>query len=160
MKAIGFRAEPKQVHWVAVERDADGEQGAVKAAGKLPAPVSYDEASALDWYRNKVRTLIDEFEPDRVAVRYPEPSARQSKPTSTHRRVRIEGVILEAAHSKGKKVVTGPWATWSSLLGTKSAKHYLSQDDEVRGTDIRSLKDDYKKEAFLAALGALLSRDE
>ncbi len=152
MKAIGFRVEPKQVHWTIVEQT--GNVGVIKAAGKLPAPASFSEAESLDWYRNKIRTIIDEYQPDRVAVRYPEPSARAGKVTSTHRRLRIEGVVLEASHSKGKKVVTGPWATWSSLLGTKSAKEYLARD-EVRGINQTKIKDEHQREAFLAALAVL-----
>jgi hypothetical protein len=152
MKAIGFRAEPKQVHFVVIERS--GDTGIVKARGKLLAPASFSEAQQLDWYRGKVRTVLDEHKPEKVAVRYPEPSARQGKVTSAQRRLRIEGVILEAAFSKGKEIVTGPWATWSSLLHTKSAKEYLSRDN-VRGIDQTGVKDDYEREAFLAALASI-----
>lgn len=152
MKAIGFRVEPKQVHWAVVE--AGGATKRLLAVGKFPAPVSYSEAQSLDWYRTQVRTLIDEHSPDKIAVRYQEPSAGKANSTSSHRRARIEGIILESAFSKGKEIITGPWATWSSLLKTKSAKQYLGRD-EIRGIDQSAIADDYKQEAFLAALAAV-----
>jgi hypothetical protein len=151
MKAIGFRVEPKRVHWAVVRRD--GDQRVREGLGVLPAPASFFEAQALDWYRNHVNTLLDQYKADKVAVRYAEPSARQGQPTSAHRRARIEGVILEASYSKGKEIVTGPWATWSALLKTKSAKEYLARD-YVRGVS-QTDADEYKKEALLAAMAVL-----
>ena len=67
-------------------------------------------------------------------VRYPETVLRSSQPLSMHKRCRVEGVVIEAVHSSGVRVLTGPLATISSKLGSKAAKRYLETDD-LRGLD-------------------------
>jgi hypothetical protein len=152
MKAIGFRADPRTVFWAVVAKGDDG-NNVLEDSGKLIAASASNESETLGWFRTEVRGLLDKFQPDRVAVRYPEPSAQRSHAISANERVRIEGVILEAAFSKGKSVLTGALATITANLGTESAKAYL-KNPTIRGMDVSAIKD-YRKEAILVALAAL-----
>ena len=154
MRAIGFRAEADAVNFAVVE----GTIGAptLVAHQKISAPKTFDEPASLAWYRDRIRTMIEQYKPEKAAVRYPEPNARAGHSTSTHRRIRIEGVILEASHSEKIVIVTGSLVTMASRLGTesaKTAKAYIATDD-LRGLDWTELKDN-SREAVLAAVSAL-----
>lgn len=155
MKAIGFRAEPTALHWAVVE--GPDQPLRLLGNGKLTAPKTYTEAESLGWYRNEVRTLIDEFHPQKAAIRYPEPSARQGKPTRTHIRVRMEGVVLEAIQSKSLPVLTGALTTMRAELETDSAKAYVDTG-QFRGLDCSSLTEN-TREAVVVAAAALGSPD-
>ena len=62
--------------------------------------------------------------------------------------------MLEAAHSRSKRVVVGALTTISSSLGTKSAKKYLN-DDDLRGLDWSRYRQKNLREAILVAAAAL-----
>lgn len=152
-RAIGFRVEPGLVNWALVE----GTSGAPVLAAppaKLTSPATYTEAQALTFYRERLLLLLDEHSPDIVAVRYAETFGRQGVRESDYRRCRIEGVILEAANSKGAKVVTGALVSISKNLGTKAAKHYL-EDSDLRGLDWSKYPAKNTREAILVAAAAL-----
>ena len=151
MRAIGFRAEPDAVTYAIV----DGTLSAptLVAFQRITAPATFKEAAALAWYRERVRRVVQEYQPKRAAVRYPEPSARKGHPTSAHKRARIEGVVLEAMHAENLAIVTGPLATISARLGSESAKAYITQDD-LRGLDWTKLNAN-AREAVLAAAAIL-----
>lgn len=151
MKAIGFRAEPQAFLWAVVE--ASSGQLILIESGKSPAPRKYDEAQSLAWFRNEVRSLIDQFKPEKAAVRFPESNARKSNSKGSSQRLRIEGVILEAAQSKALSVITGPLATLTCKLNSKSAKAYLESED-FRGIDWSKISKN-EREAILAAGAAL-----
>jgi Holliday junction resolvasome RuvABC endonuclease subunit len=148
MRAIGFRADPSTIYWAVV--DGPNAPLVLVASGKLPAPATYVEAASLGWYRTEVRNLIDQYQPQKIAVRYPEPSARPGKVTSAHRRVRIEGVILEAAHSKGIEVLTGALVTIKSQLKTDSPKAYIGTG-QFRGLDCSRLTTNSREAVLMAA---------
>jgi len=152
-RAIGFRVEPGLANWALVEGTSDTPILAVPA-GKLISPATYDEAQALTFYRERVLLLLAEHLPDIVAVRYAETFGRQSVRDSDYRRCRIEGVILEAANSKGLNTVTGALASISKHLGTKAAKHYLECND-LRGLDWSRYPAKNVREAILVAASAL-----
>jgi len=116
-------------------------------------PASYAEAEALAWCRDRIRHLIDAYGVALVAVRYPEPFGRSGRTDSARKRSRVEGVILEAAHSKGIAVATGALVTISKNLGVKSAKALL-EDDTLRGLDWSQLNEK-AREAVLAAASGL-----
>jgi len=148
-----LRAEKDCIQWALVE--GSGAEPVLLNDGKFAAPITYDEPKALAWYRERIKTMVDEFKPKTVAVRYPETYLRfkPKAPSSFYARIRIEGVIVEAAQSSGVRVETGAWATLSSRLGSKSAKAYL-ESGELRGLDL-STKPDNRREAIIAAVAGL-----
>lgn len=147
---LGVRVEPSRIHWAVVE--GSRQLPTLLAADDATAPVQWEEAKALSWYRDRVLHIIGQYHPDTVAVRYEEPKAR-SAGNATKRRARIEGVVLEAADSKALRIMTGALVTISSNLNTKSAKNYLKQED-FRGLDW-SKQNDYRREAIMVAVSAL-----
>jgi hypothetical protein len=91
MKSLGMRAEKDCVYWALVE--GTGDEPVLINEGKFAAPKTYDEPKALTWYRERLKSMIDEFEPDVVAVRYPESylKFKPRAPSSLYARGRIEG---------------------------------------------------------------------
>ncbi len=159
MRVLGIRAEPNSINWAVVEGTVT--QPILVQAQNASAPTSYDEAACLGWYRDRILLIIDQLQVDRLAVRYPEPFGGRAGTLvavqdSNRRRCRIEGVVLEAAHSRNKGVRTGALTTISSSLGTRSAKKYLDNDD-LRGLDWSEYRDKNLREAILAAVAALPS---
>ncbi len=152
-RAIGFRVEPGLVNWAVVEGTSEAPILAVPAA-KLASPATYEEPQSLTFYRERVLLLLTEHMPDIVAVRYAETFGRQSVRESDYKRCRIEGVILEAASSKGLRIITGALASISKNLGTKAAKRYLESDD-LRGLDWSKYPAKNVREAILVAASAL-----
>lgn len=151
MKAIGFRAEPSALNWAVVDNSTT--PPTVIDVDVLTAPTVYDEPAALKWFRDNVNLLIDTYMPQVAAVRSPETHIRFPQLATLYQRSRLEGVIVESAHSRGINVVIGPLGTISKNLGTKSAKKYLEQDD-LRGLDWRKHKGN-RREAILVATSAL-----
>jgi hypothetical protein len=149
--ALGVRAEPRSLHWAVVE----GTQTApiIKAHDKADAPAAFDEPAALAWFRSRMLHLIDTYHPVAVGVRYPEPAGRGGNRDSARERSRVEGIVLEAAHSRGLPVLTGALATISKQLGTKKAKRYID-DGDLRGLDLTSLPVP-RREAVLVGVAQL-----
>jgi hypothetical protein len=132
MRILGIRADSDSFYWGVVE-------GSIAAPipvdhDRALCPASYDEAASLAWCRDRIRHLIDAYTPSSVIVRYPEVFVPNEKKEPARRRSRIEGVVLEAAHSKGVKVFSSALATISKNLGVASAKTLLT-DDTLRGLD-------------------------
>jgi hypothetical protein len=151
-RAIGFRVEPSLVHWALVEGTPDAP--ILVAVEKITPPATYDESRALTFYRERALLLLSQHSPDLVAVRYPETFGRRSIGEKDNRRCRIEGVLIEAASSRGLKVVTGALASISKNLGTKGAKRYLEASD-LRGLDWSKYPAKNVREAILVAASAL-----
>lgn len=151
MTSLGIRAETSAVNWAVVTGSTD--EPVLVATETASAPVSYDEAGALGWFRNALAQLIETYSPEVVAIRSPETVRGPSLQTSMHRRCRVEGVIMETAQSSGLKVVVGPLATISKNLGTRAAKHYL-ETTELRGIDW-SKHPKNRREAILAGASVL-----
>jgi len=148
-KILGFRADAKHVYWAVVEGDQD--TPVVVAKDKASAPVDLDEASSLAWYRVRVHLIISTQTPTAVAIRQPEPIARGSS-DGFRKRLRIEGVRMEASREQGLQVTPAALVTISSKLGTKSAKKYIEGD--FRGIDLSALPD-LLAEAVLVAVALL-----
>jgi hypothetical protein len=152
MRSLGIRAVPTAVHWAVVE----GTQSVpvLVASGIATAPKSFQgEAATLAWLRTTVADFLDQYDVASVAVRYPERVARGLNSEAAHRRSRVEGVVLEAAHSKGCQTMTGPLVTIGRHLGSKKPKRYLD-DGELRGLDLTRLPD-LRREAVLMAVSVL-----
>ena len=150
MFAIGFRAEPCALHWAVVEGTHRSPR--LHAADTMKAPVSFSEAASLSWFRSQVINLYERFAPTAAAVRYPETVTGRLN-ASANRRCRVEGVVLQVAHSRGIETSTGALTTISKNLGTKGAKRYLGQDD-FRGINWSSYSKNCQ-EAILVATSAL-----
>jgi hypothetical protein len=150
-RVLGYRAEARQFHWAVVEGTRD--HPILLEYAKAAAPVSLDEAASLSWVRERARLIIRTHRPDAAALRSPEPIARGGNSDGARRRLRLEGVLLEACDSCQVRVTTGALATISANLGTKSAKAYLERG-ELRGIDISKLADP-AREAVLVAVARL-----
>jgi hypothetical protein len=155
MKSLGLRVEKDKIHWAVVEGTVSAP--VLSADDKFSAPETYDEAQQLAWYRQRLRTLIEDQRPDIVAVRFSE-TFLQHKPkpnvlASMFARARIEGVAIEAASSLNLPVISGQLGTISAAMGSRRAKSYLETGD-LRGIDL-SKKSANRAEAILAAVAAL-----
>lgn len=155
MRSVGFRAEKDRLTWAIVEGTV---ASPVRVADdNYSAPKSFSEADALAWYRERVQTLIDTYSPKSAAIRVAETFLR-SKPSpsslsSMFARARLEGVVIEAAVSKGMGIMIGRLQQISSGMGSKSAKGYIGST-EVRGIDLADVPK-YRHEAVLAAISVL-----
>ena len=150
IKTIGFRAEPKAIHWAVVE--GTKKEPKVIIHDSMTPPKSYDqEADQLVWYRTRLLTILEEYQPKCGAIRLPEPSAfRKAKIDSFLKRARIEGVIFEVLGEKKIPSLAGAFNTISSEIKSKSAKAYLEKDD-FRQFDWSNIKNTKIREAILVA---------
>jgi len=149
-KALGFRAEAKQIHWAVVQGT---QQNPIEIAhGSAAAPVNLDDAPALSWYSSRVKLILQTHKPNVATIRTAESIARGSNKEGNRRRLRIEGVLLQTIDSCGLKVTMGALATISGKLGSQ-AKAYLDSG-EFRGLDLSKFPLPLK-EAFLVAVAAL-----
>ncbi len=151
MRGIGFRIEPRMINWAVVE--GSPQSPVLVACDAIAPPRTFGEGQSLVWCRTQVRTFIDAYRPERAWIRYPEHSARPSRSTGVHTRARMEGVIIESAHSKGLRVMTGALNSISAKLGTASAKAYLGSS-ALLGLDWSKFSDN-RREAILAAVASL-----
>jgi hypothetical protein len=101
-RALGFRAEAQKLYWAVVE----GTKTApiLVAHDSAAAPVNLAEASALSWYRDRVKHIVEAYKPNVAMVRSAEPTARGSRREGPWLRARIEGVLLQTIDSFGLKV--------------------------------------------------------
>jgi len=154
MRAIGFRAEPTVVHFAIVEGTRD--RPVVLTRNKFAAPKTYDDADQLVWYREKVRGIIQNHSADVAGVRFPEARSQSAGTSSAMRRLRIEGVVMEAARSLAIpiKAAGGLQHIRAKLGMSHSPKEYMAGDREVRGVQL-SDHPKQMQEAILIATAAL-----
>ncbi len=149
-RALGFRAEAKQVHWAVVE-------GTRLTPihidhGIAAAPINLDEAPALSWYSSRCRHIVQTYSPNAAMIRSAEAVARGAGKEGARRRLRIEGVLLQTIDACGLRVSIGALATISGKLGSQ-AKKYI-ESGELRGLDLSQLPS-LAREAILVAVAAL-----
>jgi Holliday junction resolvasome RuvABC endonuclease subunit len=149
---LGVRAEPASVHWAIVT--GDQEKIVLHASGCEDSPRPYSEAESLAWIRQRVVHILDTYKPDRVAVRYPEPTAKGANKNSAKERSRVEGVVLEAAGARNLEVVTGAMNTFGKFSGSRSPKEELASD-EFRNLDWSKYRDSKTREAIFVAAALL-----
>lgn len=149
-RVLGFRAEPRQIHWAVVE--GTRRVPILVAHSNAAAPVNLDEAPALSWYSTRVKHIVETYKPAVAAIRTAESVARGSNKDGPRRRLRIEGVLLQTIDSCGLKVTIGALAMISGRLGSQ-AKKYIDSG-ELRGLDLSKLPLP-SKEAILVAVAAL-----
>src|SRR6266436_4634469 len=149
-RALGFRAEPKQIHWAIVE--GTRHTPILIAHDNAAAPVNLEEAAALSWYTSRVKLIIEKYKPAAAMIRTAESVARGSHMDGPRRRLRIEGVLLQTIDSCGLEVSIGALAVISGKLGSH-AKKYIDSG-ELRGLDLSKIPLP-SKEAILVAVAAL-----
>jgi hypothetical protein len=149
-RALGFRAEARQIHWAVVE--GTRQMPILVARDNAAAPVNLHEAAALSWYATRVKHIFETYKPAVATIRTAESVAQGSKKEGARRRLRIEGVLLQTMDTCGLTVTIGPLAMISSRLGTQ-AKKYV-QSDEFRGLDLSKIPAP-SREAVLVAVAAL-----
>lgn len=149
-RALGLRAEAKQIHWAVVEGTRDNP--ILVDHGNAAAPVDLDDGPALSWYSSRVKYIIQSHQPNLATIRTAESIARGGNKEGTRRRLRIEGVLLQTVDSCGLKVTMGALAMISGKMGSQ-AKHYVDSGD-LRGLDISRFPLP-SKEAVLVAVAAL-----
>ena len=75
-RSIGFRAEPKQIHWAVVE--GTRRVPIVVAYDIAAAPVNLNEAPALSCYTTRVKLIVEKYKPAVAMIRTAESVARGS----------------------------------------------------------------------------------
>lgn len=150
-RAIGFRVEPRAVHWALVE--GTGEEPVLVESATISAAKTHTEPEALSWFRARIKDLILRYEPSAAGIKYTEQIARGGRGDSARLRCRIEGVILQLLNEERLEIFTGNYRRVSGLMGSKSAKQYLDSDD-LRGLDWSAVTK-VRREAVLVAVAAL-----
>jgi hypothetical protein len=153
-KAIGFRTEPRTVHWATVSvGEGEGGEPVLEDHGAVTAPRDFSEGAALTWFRGRIRNLLEEQAVHAAGFKYAEPVARGAQADSARARARLEGVLLQLMDESALPVFAGAFRALSGQLKSKSAKAYIAGND-MRGLDVSALSK-LRKEALLVALAAL-----
>jgi len=150
-RIMGIRAEASCFHWAIVE--GSQEVPVLVESDCTSSPIDSSEPESLAFLRERFLLLLTQFDPVAVAVRYSERTPGSGNKDGVKRRLRLEGVIVEAVQGMRRQIETGPLKTIASNLESKSAKKYL-EEKEFRGVDWSKLKTP-RREAILAAVSLL-----
>jgi hypothetical protein len=153
MRTIGIRAEPTVLHFAIV----DGEPSAPKlfATDKLLLQQQCSGAEALSILRTQFLNVLNQNKPEAALVRLPDRPKGQTNVLSMFERARVEGVILESLASFGIPVIGGMSQTIKSKMKTKRPIREYVKEDDIRGIDLRKIKNKSRREAIIAAISAL-----
>lgn len=152
-KSLGIRVETETVYWAVVEGRAS--EPVVVGEGKIPAPVSADDAGKLVAQRRAILDVIEQHKPAVVFVRFAE-TMFGNRGEAPRKRSRLEGVIMEAAASRSKPVRTGPLSTIGKGLGMDAATAKATRDRALGlGTLEWAKREVEAREAIMAAAAAL-----
>jgi hypothetical protein len=151
MKAIGFRAEPNQVHFAVIDSATPTEC----TTDRLRIGGGKATAEELALLRTAIVNVIEMYKPDVACVRTSDTPQSLRYVQSSFERARIEGVIMEASASKGVKTIAGPAVTIKAGMKTKTPLKAYAELDEVRGIDLSRRKNPALREAVYAALAGL-----
>jgi hypothetical protein len=154
MRAIGFRVEPKAIHYAVVEGSVD--EPIVVSTDKFSAPKTYSEGAKLVWYRKRILSELEEHEVERVGIRFPEAGSKGAGTSSAMWRLRIEGVTMEAVASMSLPICAagGVQHIRAKLGSSHSPKDYMSGLVELRGIQLSDYRQNIR-EAILIAVAAL-----
>lgn len=87
-------------------------------------PKGYDEPALFNWFHQEILGLIDQYQPDGVALKSAEPMVKRSSPLET--RIRVEGIALMTAAEKGCGIACRKVkSTIARDLGMKGKGKYL-----------------------------------
>jgi len=151
VKSIGFRVEPKAIHYAVVK--GTKQKPELLSYDTLSAPKSYTQMDEkLLWYRNSLLTILNNDYPDFGVIRIPESIARVNR--DSLKRAWIEGLIFSLLAERGIDCTAGAFNTISSQINSKSAKQYLSNDN-FRTLDWSDIKNHKKREAIITAVTKL-----
>jgi hypothetical protein len=153
MRAIGFCATPSEIRFAILEGSVDSP--VIVDKSKLIPPKIYkdNEAARLSWYRQRIIALIDDSQVNSSGIRFPESNARGLNKANSMRRLRTEGVIMEALHSKGVPIIAqGAQSHIKGLLGVNhSLDKYASEDISFRGITLNEIPKYYHDCIFACA---------
>ncbi len=153
MRSIGFRAEKDAIHWAVVEPKTDALLKLI-GSGVVNAAATEDTAQSLRHFREQIRLLIDKYKPGLALVRMPETFGRKSRNVaSIDSRLRVEGVVIEAAASANVTVKPTLLQGIASLLKSKQAKAYLDGEN-LRGIEWPNRNKNCREAILAAAAGA------
>jgi hypothetical protein len=153
MRALGLRAEKDCFRWIVL--DGTTETPIKVDMDRVRAPVDYGEAESLAFFRARLLSLIEQYCPEKVALKKAETFGRgNSNIASTDARIRVEGVLMEAAHAAGVSSEGMQWRKITAGMDTDSAKQYAMRKSEVRGIKLDT-KNPAAYEALLVAIAAL-----
>jgi hypothetical protein len=117
----------------------------------LIAPAKFSEAEGLAYYRTHIGTVLEQFDPNGLAIKTVEANARGNN----QKRIRIEGVIMECGAARRIPVLAGPLITIGSRLGIKAKDAKATLDGpEFRGLEWPKGKP--LREAILSAAAAAM----
>lgn len=152
-RSLGIRVETETIYWAVVEGTAN--DPVVIGEGKIPAPASADDAGRLVAHRRAVLDVIAQHDPAVVFVRSAE-TMFGNRGEGPRKRLRLEGVIMEAAASKSKPVRSGPLATIGKGLGIDAATAKTTRDCALGlGTLDWAQREVEAREAIMAAAATL-----
>lgn len=159
-RAIGFRVEPKAIHWAVVAGSKATPQ--LVCCKTLAAPKTFSNSESLGWYAKEIVDVLNQHTPNVVWVREAE-SVVPGPRASLISRSRIEGAIIAVASAQGLPVRLGPLATVTAQVRSKasrsaaksrpSAKQYLLIET-FRGIDWKDASAN-QREAILVAVAGL-----
>lgn len=151
MRAVGFRAATNELFWAVVEGTIDEpvliDSGRIKRPRTMPT-----DGDALAWFVGEIGRLVREYQPQRSAVRTPEPVGRAAH--KMFPRVRLEGAVIATLVGHQVPCFSAALGTITAELGaTTSAKRYID-GGHVRGVDISEMLVP-QREAVVVAVAAL-----
>ena len=147
---FGIRVEPKAMTIAIVEGSRD--RPVLVGMEKASAPATYDDPAALKWYRSRLLTLINQYQPQAIAIRLAESFGRQGNSDSDRRRSRIEGVLMELGATQGLTVEFGNLKSLGARLSFTKPKEELEHED-LRGLDWSKLSKNEREAIFAATSG-------
>ena len=117
-------------------------------------PKGYDEPGLFHWFHQEIIGLIDQYQPDGVAIKAAEPMVKRSG--SLEIRMRVEGIALMSAAEKGCKIACRKVkSTIAKDLGMKGKGKYLEtklETSQIANYDSYHSKE---KEAILVGWSCL-----
>lgn len=114
MRSVGFRATTKEVYFCIWEED-NGDKS-VMSLDVVKMPIALTTPERLQYLRNTLIDILDEFKIDYAGIRVVEPNAKSKKPE----RINMEGVIQELlASSTMSSYFSGQISKITGLLGYK-----------------------------------------
>lgn len=155
MSTIGFRVTTKEIFYAIIDGSIDNPE--VITTAKMRFPASLNLPQALSWYRENIKSLLNEFKVEACGIKASEPISRSlgaaAKEGAT-KRANIEGVLMEVGASNGLPVICGSFNTIGSLIGSKKPKDYMTSQ-KFRGVSDWDDHNEKTKEAILAGVTAL-----
>jgi Holliday junction resolvasome RuvABC endonuclease subunit len=95
MRILGIRPTKDKLMWALIEGTCREDAVSLRHA-TLSAPIG-DRGQELVWVRQEIHELLDQWKPDRVAIRVADPGGK----ANSLPRAETDGVVQEAVAAKG-----------------------------------------------------------